>query len=62
MLREIIRKEILEHLMSLRFSIACVLCFVVVLCSLFVRLQDYRLVLDDYNQNVLQARTRLKEM
>jgi ABC-type transport system involved in multi-copper enzyme maturation permease subunit len=62
MLREIIRKEILEHLMSLRFSIACVLCFVVVLCSLFVRFQDYRLVLDDYNQNILQARTQLKEM
>ena len=62
MLREIIRKEILEHLMSLRFAIACVLCFVVVLCSLFVRLQDYNLVQDDYAQNTAQARNRVKKM
>jgi len=59
MLKEIIRKEILEHLMSLRFAIACVLCFVVVLCSLFVRLRDYNLVMDDYAENSAQARARL---
>lgn len=62
MLFEIIRKEILEHLMGLRFAIACVLCFVVILCSLFVRLQDYNQVLIDYNQNVSQAKKQLKDM
>jgi len=61
-LAEIIRKEILNHLMSLRFAIACVLCFVVILCSLSVRLRDYGLVLDDYIQNTDQVRTYLHDM
>ncbi|MBN1257973.1 MAG: ABC transporter permease [Planctomycetes bacterium] len=50
MLLQLIRKEILEHLMSLRFAIACILCFAVILCSLFVRCQDYSLVMEDYYQ------------
>ena len=41
MLRELIRKEILDHMMSLRFAIACVLCLFVIFCSLFVRHQDF---------------------
>lgn len=61
MLIEIIRKEILEHLMGLRFAIACILCFVVVTCSLFVRLQDYTLIQQDYAENVVQARNRITE-
>ncbi|MDD5704412.1 MAG: ABC transporter permease subunit [Kiritimatiellae bacterium] len=61
MLGEIIRKEILQHLMSLRFAVATVLCFVVVLCSLFVRLQDYALTMDDYAQNTAEARATIKE-
>ena len=31
MLWWLVRKELLEHLMGLRFAIACVLCFVVIL-------------------------------
>ena len=50
MLAHIIRKEILEHLMSLRFAVACVLCFTVVLAGLFVRQQEYLLVSGDYNE------------
>ena len=48
MLLQLIKKEILEHLMSLRFAIACVLCMVVVLASLFVRCQDFGQTQDDY--------------
>ena len=62
MLIEIIRKEVLEHLMSLRFSIACVLCLLVMLGSLFVRVQDYQSVTVDYNENTSQARAELKEI
>lgn len=51
MLGRIIRREMLEHLMSLRFAIACVLCFVVILCSLFVRYHDYSNALSDYYED-----------
>ena len=59
MLGRLIAKEILEHLMSLRFAIACVLCLTVVLCSLFIRSQDYNQVLDDYNQDSAIERGRI---
>ncbi len=51
MLLWIIRKEILDHLISLRFAIACVLCFIVILSSLFVRDLDPVQMLDDYHEN-----------
>lgn len=50
MLRHIIRKEILEHMMSLRFAIACVLCFTVILAGLFVRGQEYLIAAGDYRE------------
>ena len=62
MLGRLIAKEVLEHLMSLRFAIACVLCLIVVLCSLFIRWQDYSQVLDDYNQETSMERQRLNRM
>ena len=48
MLGKLIAKEILEHLMSLRFAIACVLCLFVVLASFFVRSRDFSNVVDDH--------------
>lgn len=59
MLGRLIKKELLEHLMSLRFAIALVLCLVVILCSLFVRVRDYNQVVDDYTQSVAMERQRL---
>ena len=41
MLLHLIKKEMLEHLLSLRFSIACILCLVVVLASLLVLTTDH---------------------
>ncbi len=62
MLTRLITKEILEHLMSLRFAIACALCLIVILCSLFVRCQDYAQVLDDYYQETEMEKTSLDSM
>jgi len=60
-LGEIIRKEILDHLMSLRFAIACILCFVVILCSLFVRHQDYAQTLSAHHENAAINKTEMKK-
>lgn len=62
MLGQLIKKEILEHLMSLRFAIACLLCLMVVLSSLFVRCQDYSQVLDDFYQETAMEETRLNSI
>lgn len=61
MLSQLIKKEVLDHLMSLRFAIACVLCLVVVLCSLFVRCQDHVQVLDDYHQDSTMEKHEIVE-
>lgn len=60
MLKEIIRKEMLEHLLGLRFAIACVLCLLVVLTSLSVRGLDYTQSLDDFHQNTVMDRQALE--
>lgn len=62
MLGQLVRKEILEHLMSLRFAIACSLCLLVVISGLFVRLQDYNQALDDYDTQVRMESKRLDSM
>jgi len=62
MLGHLIKKEILEHLMSLRFAIACVLCLMVILASLFVHLRDYGQVLADYNEESAMLNYRLENM
>ena len=62
MLGRLIKKEILEHLMSLRFAIACVLCLIVILSSLFVRCRDYAQVLDDCHQELAMERHRIDTM
>ncbi len=62
MLGSLIKKEILEHLMSLRFAIACVLCLVVILCSVFVRARDFVQVLDDQRQETKMANQWLDDL
>ena len=59
MLLHIIRKELLEHLLSLRFAISCILCFVVILSSLFVLMKDYREELLDYRTNLVMHRNEV---
>ena len=62
MLLRIIGKEILEHLMSLRFAIACVLCFTVILASLFVRGEEYMLVAGDYREESVALKYDMEKM
>lgn len=61
MLLKLIKKEILEHLMSLRFAIACVLCLVVILSSLFVRSRDYAQVFDDFKEESAMSRNEMDQ-
>jgi len=62
MLLRLIRKEILEHLMSLRFAIACVLCVLVVVSSVYVRYQDYSQAMDDYNENSIIEKNEINKI
>ena len=61
MLFLVIKKEILDHLLSLRFSISCVICFVVILSSVFVLTKEYKEDLLDYRTNVVMHRNEVLE-
>lgn len=60
MLGRIIVKEIREHLMSMRFAIACVLCLLVMLSSLLVRSREFIHVQEDYNESAAMARQQIE--
>lgn len=53
MFSQLIQKEILEQLLSLRFALACVICLVITLSSALVLTKDYKEALADYNTNVV---------
>jgi ABC-type transport system involved in multi-copper enzyme maturation permease subunit len=60
MLRTLIWKELLDHLLSLRFTITCLLCFFVMLNSFLVRSTDYEQVLDDYGKDAAADKAKLE--
>jgi ABC-type transport system involved in multi-copper enzyme maturation permease subunit len=62
MLGELIRKDILRHLLSLRFAIACVLCLFVMLTSFAVRSTEFAQVKDDYDKAVSADRKEIADM
>jgi ABC-type transport system involved in multi-copper enzyme maturation permease subunit len=49
-------------MMSLRFAIACVLCFTVILASLFVRGQEYRIAAGDYREESVALRKEIESL
>lgn len=59
MLLLLIRKELLDHLLSLRFAMACIICPVVVLSGVVVLTHDYREARLDYNSNTVMHRNQL---
>ncbi|MBL7170399.1 MAG: ABC transporter permease [Candidatus Omnitrophica bacterium] len=59
MLWLIIKKEVLDHLLSLKFSITCILCFVVILSSVIVLSRDYKENLMDYHTNIVMHRNEV---
>jgi ABC-type transport system involved in multi-copper enzyme maturation permease subunit len=61
MLGTIIKKEILEHLMTLRFALSCLLCLIVLCLGTYVNTQEYRKDLADYNGNVSMHRHELEQ-
>jgi ABC-type transport system involved in multi-copper enzyme maturation permease subunit len=56
MLALVIKKEILEHLMSLRFSLACILCFITLGLGAWVNSREYTENLADFRANVTMHR------
>ena len=62
MLLHIIRKELLDQLLSLRFAIACVVCLVVFLLSSTVLTRDYREAMSTYNMNVVVHRNEVLQI
>ena len=61
MLSHIIRKELLDQLLSLRFAIACVVCLVVLLLSSIVLTRDYREAMSTYNMNKVMHRNEVTQ-
>ena len=61
MLLNLVRKELLDQLLSLRFAMACIICPVVVLSGVFVLTRDYKEALLDYNTNIAMHRNALEE-
>lgn len=60
MLKTIIKKEILEALLSLRFLIATLLCLVLIPLGMYVNLKDYEKRLADYQEAVRLYEQRAK--
>ena len=59
MLFLLIRKEMLEQLLSLRFAISCIVCFVVILSSVFVLTKDYKEDMLDHRTNLVMHRNQV---
>jgi len=61
MLALLIRKELLDQLRNLRFAMACIICPVVILSSVFILTRDYRDASQDYHTNLSMHRDQLEE-
>lgn len=62
MLLRLIQRELLDHLLSLRFAIACILCFIVILTSLYVRCGEFAQRSSDYFEDRTTETNRLKNI
>ena len=68
MLLHLVRRELLDHLLSLRFSIASILCLVVLLLSSGVATRDFSEAASEYNVNVarhhgeIAARSKIRDL
>jgi ABC-type transport system involved in multi-copper enzyme maturation permease subunit len=61
MLLHIVRKELLDQLLSLRFAITCGVCLLVFLLSAVVLTRDYREAMSTYNMNRVMHRNELQQ-
>ena len=61
MLGTIVKKEILDHMLSFRFAITCVLCFVIIISVTVVMTKEYSEGLKDYHTNVVMHRNEVSK-
>ena len=61
MFLQLIRKELLEQLQTLRFAMACIICLVVVLSSVLVLAVDFKDSLADYRTNVVMHKKQIED-
>ena len=59
MLWHIARKELVDHMMSLRFAMACGLCLAVFLLTTLVLAREYREAASTYNMNEVMQRNQM---
>ena len=59
MLLHIVRKELLDQMLSLRFAIACVICLLVFLLSFGLMTREYLEATSAYNMNKVAQRNEL---
>ena len=57
----LVRKELLEQLLSLRFAMACIICLVIMLTSAFVLAKNYVEAMADYRTNLIMHKTEMEE-
>ncbi len=57
----LVRKELLEQLLSLRFAMASIICLVVVLSSTWVLTKDYKEAQADYRTNIVLHKNQIEE-
>ena len=62
MLFHLVRKELLDHMLSLRFAIACVVCLLAFLLSFGLMTRDYREAMSTYNMNRTMHRNELLQI
>ena len=58
MIRLIIRKELLDNLLSLKFSLGTIICLLLVVLSCYVSTKDYENRLQDYQSAIQEAREK----
>ena len=61
MFAHLIRKELLEQLLSLRFAMACIICLVITISSAVVLAKDYKEALADYRTSTVIHKNELEE-
>jgi len=62
MLLHLVRKELLDQMLSLRFAIACVVCLLVFLLSFGLMTKDYREAMSTYNMNKTMHRNEVLQI
>lgn len=61
MFSHLIRKELLEQLLSLRFAMACIICLVITISSAVVLTKDYKEALADFRTSTVIHKNELEE-